>query len=113
MLATSLATFSYRQSNLPSEARTPTAARLVRVMKCRTSPTCATIGDEYPAPSPIGDFQTTLPVFLSSATIVASRAPGVTIRFSPSTKGDSLYAQCGIEAPKSFWKFTLQILEPS
>ncbi len=49
------------------------------------------MAEEYAAASPPGAFafQTSSPVFLFSATRVASLPPGVTITLSPSISGDS------------------------
>src|SRR5687768_6668132 len=52
------------------------------------------IAEAYPAASPPGaaGFQTTSPVVLLSATMVASAPPGVQTSTSPSIRGDSAYA---------------------
>src|SRR5262245_30580389 len=83
----------YSQSSLPESAPKLITPSEVRVTYCRTPPAVLTMTDEYPADSPFDDipFHFTLPVFLSRASIVASRPPGVTISLSPSTSGDSAY----------------------
>ena len=52
------------------------------------------MGDAYPAPLPSATwaFQIGSPVFLSSATTVASLPPGLQMSLSPSMSGDSQYA---------------------
>src|SRR5262245_47151421 len=77
---------------------------------CFRPPACTTIADAYPAGSPpgIADFQMTAPVFLLSATIVACAPPGVTTTASPSTSGDSAYAQVPGLPPNSVRKCLVQ-----
>ena len=63
--------------------------------------------EAYPAVSPpfTVPFHSTLPVLLSSATIVASEPPGVTISRLPSTSGDSAKFHPPDEPLKSSLKF--------
>ena len=70
----------------------------------------AATADEYPAPSApscpssgVAHFHTVSPVCLSKATIVASVPPGVQIKRSPSTNGDSLYFHTDIILPSKSW----------
>src|SRR6185503_9393268 len=74
-----LTTSLYRQRNSPVLASTPTRPLLRNCTYCLRPPPCMTIADAYPAWSPPGtaDFQMSAPVFLFSATSVASAPPGV------------------------------------
>src|SRR6516164_8908912 len=92
MLAVRLETLSYFHGNAPLSARSPTTPSPVKTIIWRIPPTSADMAEEYPAES-LCDCQTTLPVFLSRATIAAPRPPGVTIKLAPSTRGDSLTPQ--------------------
>src|SRR5215213_10926854 len=98
-----LTTSLYRHRNSPVFASTPTRPLLKNCTYCLRPPPCTTTADAYPAWSPPGtaDFQMTAPVFLFSATSVASAPPGVTTTTSPSTNGDSEYAQTPGWPPKS------------
>src|SRR5262245_6486490 len=90
MLATLRSNLRYSHRSLPSFARTPIVPASVRFTYCLTLPALQMTTDEYPAFVPPRQRQTTSPVFLSSATIVASWPPGVQTSQSPSTSGDSV-----------------------
>src|SRR5690349_7311018 len=91
-------------------------------MYCFTPAPCEMTIEEYPAPSlPFAPrspttrvCHTSLPVSLSSATIIASAAPGVHRTQSPSTSGDSEKPQPDIiRPPHSVLKSRDQISLPS
>src|SRR5690349_13370053 len=70
--------------------------------------------DAYAALSASGEanFQTTSPVVFFRATIVASAPPGVHTTTSPSTSGDSAYAQAPVLPPKCCLRFLVQTTLP-
>src|SRR5205085_8529670 len=97
------AVFPYRQRNLPDLASTPTRPFCKNCTYCFTPAASTMMIDAYAASSPSGTahFQMTSPLLLFSATIVASVPPGVQTTASPSTSGDSAYAQLPGAPPKS------------
>src|SRR5581483_5823279 len=98
------------QRNCPVFASTPTMPLFKYCTYCLRPPASTTIGDAYSAESPPGtaDFQTTAPVFLLSATSVASAPPGVTTTTSPSTSRSSALAHVPGLPPNSFRRFFCQ-----
>src|SRR5947209_16781938 len=85
------ASLSYFHRNWPSLADTLIISLLMIWTYCFTPPASATMTEEYaesPAPG-TSAFQTTSPVFLSSAARAACGPPGVQTTRSPSTNGDS------------------------
>src|SRR6516162_4764975 len=85
----------YRHRYLPDLASTPTTPLARNCTYCRDPAALTAITEPYPAASPSGTdaFHTVSPVFLLSATSVASLPPGVLTTTSPSINGDSAYAQ--------------------
>src|SRR5262245_20899864 len=117
MFAPKSTVFAYRHSTLPVFASTDTTPLRRNVTYCFTPPASSGTIEEYSAESfpSTGAFQSTSPVFLLSATSVASLPPGLQITLSPSTKTDSVYDQLIMSVPtlpakslaRSFVHFTL------
>src|SRR5687767_2728690 len=104
------AVFSYCHNSLPDLASIPTTALPRNCTYCLTPASSAMMTEEYAASLPSGKahLQIASPVFLSSATIVASAPPGVHTSASPSTRGDSEYAHSPYAPPKSLLRFLAQ-----